>query len=151
MKRLFMLLTPMLLILGGSRSIEPGYASAVSEVEAPVIVELFTSQGCSSCPAADRLLSKLKKTSSKVIPLSFHVSYWNYLGWTDPYSQEAFSKRQRLYARTLRSSVYTPQMVFNGSSECVGSSAAQVDHNIREALETKTTNKIALKLNRQGK
>ena len=120
-----------------------------SDLETPVIVELFTSQGCSSCPAADRLLSKLKKTSSQVIPLSFHVSYWNYLGWTDPFSQEAFSKRQRDYARNLRSSVYTPQMVFNGSSECVGSSAAQVDHNIRQALKVKPTNTIALEINRE--
>jgi hypothetical protein len=90
------------------------------------IVELFTSQGCSSCPPADRLLTKLAgdpRYQGRVIPLSFHVDYWNYIGWTDPYSSQRWSDRQRQYAaKTFRSNrIYTPQVVVNGRTECVGS------------------------------
>lgn len=78
------------------------------------VVELFTSQGCSSCPSADKLLSELSKKEN-VLALSFHVSYWNYLGWKDPYSNEQYTERQRDYARVLHlRSIYTPQMIVNG-------------------------------------
>ncbi len=117
-----------------------------------VVVELFTSQGCSSCPAADQLLSRLKSSGqSKVIPLSFHVAYWNYLGWEDPFSDERFSKRQRNYARYLRSSVYTPQMIFNGARECVGSSKSKVDYNVEQSLRVKPSHQVDLKLHRDGR
>src|SRR5262245_36467384 len=76
-----------------------GQPAPLAVDEGPVIVELFTSQGCSSCPPADRLLSKLAKAGEsggrKVAPLSFHVDYWNDLGWTDPYSAPAWTERQR--------------------------------------------------------
>src|SRR5690348_11228611 len=90
----------------------------------PVVVELFTSQGCSSCPPADRLLSKLgedPRFAGKVLPLSFHVDYWNSIGWQDPFSSARWSARQNDYARAFRSDrIYTPQTVVNGTSECVG-------------------------------
>ena len=104
-----------------------------------LVVELFTSQGCHSCPPADRLLSNLvseAETEGKTIfPLSFHVDYWNYLGWKDPYSQSAFSERQRRYAKQLGSNVYTPQMVFNGASEAVGSRPKKVKKQLKKAVK----------------
>lgn len=90
-----------------------------------VIVELFTSEGCSSCPSADRLLSEIvdeQQSDVEVIGLSFHVDYWDYIGWKDPYARKEFTQRQRAYATKLRSyQVYTPQMVVNGKHEFVGS------------------------------
>ena len=89
-----------------------------------IVVELFTSEGCSSCPPADRLLSSIineEHSEAEVIGLSFHVDYWNYIGWKDPYSDASYSKRQRAYANKLISSVYTPQMVVNGTHRFVGS------------------------------
>lgn len=100
----------------------------VTEVPAEkpfVIVELFTSEGCSSCPSADRLLSEIvdeQQSDVEIIGLSFHVDYWDYIGWKDPYARKEFTQRQRAYANKLRSyQVYTPQMVVNGKHEFVGS------------------------------
>lgn len=103
------------------------------------VVELFTSQGCSSCPPADRLLSKLAQDpryQGKVIPLSFHVDYWNSIGWQDPFSSARWSERQRAYAgRVFHSNrIYTPQVVVNGHSECVGNSEGEVLGRIGDAL-----------------
>lgn len=87
----------------------------------PVIVELFTSQGCSSCPPADKILAQLA-TRTDVVPLSFHVDYWDELGWPDPYAKEAWTSRQRQYARALGDrSVYTPELVVGGAVGMVGS------------------------------
>ena len=103
------------------------------------VVELFTSQGCSSCPPADRLLSKLAQDSryqGKVIPLSFHVDYWNSAGWQDPFSSARWSARQSAYAgRVFHSNrIYTPQVVVNGHSECVGNAEGEVLARIGDAL-----------------
>lgn len=84
------------------------------------VVELFTSQGCSSCPAADRLLGKYSGKEN-VFVLSFHVDYWNKLGWKDPFSNADFTERQRMYSKKLNADVYTPQAVVNGQKEMVGS------------------------------
>lgn len=94
--------------------------------EAPVLVELFTSEGCSSCPPADDLLLEIHQAhaiaDAEVLVLSEHVDYWNRLGWVDPFSSAQFSDRQKGYAaRFGRSSVYTPQMVVDGREELVGS------------------------------
>jgi hypothetical protein len=95
--------------------------------EAPVVVELFTSQGCSSCPPADAFLTDLARQRRDVLPLAFHVTYWDSLGWKDPYSLEAATVRQREYARHLgeEDGVYTPQMVVDGATGFVGSSRSQ--------------------------
>jgi hypothetical protein len=91
-----------------------------------VIVELFTAEGCSSCPAADELLKEmadiLTKENKNVIGLSFHVTYWNKYGWVDPYSKELFTDRQKKYvARLNLPQLYTPQAIVNGEKEFVGS------------------------------
>ena len=101
--------------------------------EPPVLLELFTSQGCSSCPPADRLLGKLAQRED-VLALSFHVTYWNYIGWTDSFASEATTARQYAYAKSFgRPSVYTPQMVIAGASHEVGSDAAAIERAIAAA------------------
>ncbi|MEM7658828.1 MAG: DUF1223 domain-containing protein [Bacteroidota bacterium] len=106
-----------------------------------VVVELFTSQGCHSCPSADAnlraLVAEAEQTGVQLIPLAFHVDYWNYLGWKDVFSEEAYSLRQRAYAQHLGSGVYTPQMVFNGSSECIGSRKGETRSLIQQALQSR--------------
>jgi len=90
------------------------------------VVELFTSQGCSACPPADRLFGELAARDD-VLALSFHVDYWDYTGWRDTFAKPEFGKRQRRYAKHFhRNSVYTPQIVVNGTSEATGSDRAAV-------------------------
>src|ERR1700761_6678484 len=101
-------------------------ATSAYAQEAPVVVELFTSQGCSSCPPADAFLSDLARQRRDVLQLAFHVTYWDSLGWKDPYSLDAATARQRAYARHLRDDgVYTPQMVVDGATGFVGSNRSQ--------------------------
>src|SRR3978361_2390475 len=84
--------------------------------EPPVVVELFTSQGCSSCPPADAFLTDLARQRPDVLPLAFHVTSWDGLGWKDSYSLDSATQRQREYARHLgENGVYTPQMVVDGA------------------------------------
>jgi hypothetical protein len=98
-------------------------ASAAHAQESPVVVELFTSEGCSSCPPADAFLTELARQRRDVLALAFHVTYWDYLGWKDPYSFDGATARQREYARHLgEDGVYTPQMVVDGTTGFVGSS-----------------------------
>src|SRR5215831_16948643 len=92
----------------------------------PVVVELFTSEGCSSCPPADDVLSKLAKEGTvggaQVIPLGLHVTYWDQLGWKDPGSLQASTDRQQDYGRGFGpDSMYTPQAVIDGRTQLVGS------------------------------
>ncbi len=91
----------------------------------PVVVELFTSQGCSSCPPADRLLAALAdEADGRVVALAFHVDSWNHAGWTDPFSNAAWTRRHAAYARALRSEgAYTPQAIVNGAVEALGTDA----------------------------
>jgi hypothetical protein len=103
------------------------------------VVELFTSQGCSSCPSADRNLTRIiadaERRGINVLALSFHVDYWNRLGWKDPYSDAAWTTRQSTYAQAFEAEgVYTPQMVVNGSEQFVGSDVEQSDRVIAESL-----------------
>jgi hypothetical protein len=98
-----------------------------------VVVELFTSQGCSSCPPADRVLADLAREPD-VIALSLPVDYWDYLGWKDTLASPAFSARQRAYANARGDrQVFTPQMVVNGNVSCVGSDRAQIGRSMARA------------------
>jgi len=116
----------------------------------PVVVELFTSQGCSSCPPADAYLGELAKKPG-VIALGFHVDYWNYIGWTDPYSLKLAAERQRDYARHLGLHyVYTPQMVVNGAAEGVGSEPDKIAPLLRDAARGAPALALALALERRG-
>ncbi len=101
---------------------------------APVVVELFTSQGCSSCPAADALLTELARTDAGLLALDMHVTYWDRLGWRDPFGLTAATGRQRDYnARFGLEGVYTPQMVVAGQHQAVGSDRAAVRDAIARA------------------
>ncbi|WP_373330722.1 DUF1223 domain-containing protein [Salmonirosea aquatica] len=134
MKWMFLL---SLVTVGSLAFLKPG---EVEKPEPVAVIELFTSQGCSSCPAADRLLSKtisnLNTKDPKILALSFHVDYWNHLGWADPFSDKAYTRRQYEYAKVFHSkSVYTPQMVINGTREIVGSNEANLKNALQEAAK----------------
>jgi len=112
---------------------------SLAAVKRPVIVELFTSQGCSSCPPADAYLKTLKDQPG-VVALSYHVDYWDYLGWRDTLGNAEFSQRQYDYAKSRGDkNVYTPQTIINGGKHFVGSQRAQVSSGIDAARsETET-------------
>lgn len=108
-------------------------APAVAEND-PVVVELFTSQGCSSCPPADRLMHDLAKRDD-VIGLALHVDYWDYIGWEDEYADPDHTLRQRAYARQGgRAMIYTPQMVINGQQDIVGVQSRELERLINAHL-----------------
>jgi hypothetical protein len=111
------------------------------------LLELFTSEGCSSCPQADDLLNKIQTEANDkpIYVLAYHVDYWDRLGWKDKFSAAAWSDRQRTYARWLQSgSIYTPQIVINGNTECLDWDATTLQGNITHALSTSTDVTIAL-------
>lgn len=123
-------------------------AQAPAAAQNPVVVELFTSEGCSSCPPADALLVKLSQQQSKngspVILLGEHVDYWNYIGWTDRFSSKQFSERQSEYASALHAQVYTPQMIIDGQDPFVGNNAADVNARIAAAAKKPKPAQVAL-------
>jgi hypothetical protein len=114
-----------------------------------VVVELFTSEGCSSCPPADELLGRLRQDLSakniQVIPLGFHVDYWNSLGWKDRFSSAEFTQRQEQYTHALKvDGPYTPEMVVNGEVEFVGNDAGQAQRTIRQQASELETAQIKI-------
>jgi hypothetical protein len=101
------------------------------------VVELYTSQGCPACPSADVLLSELADQPG-ILALSFHVDYWDYIGWTDPFANEVYSQRQQRYLEQLRLPyVYTPQMVVDGKLHASGNRQLEVETNIERARDLK--------------
>ena len=131
-----------------------GIAASASEGDSriPVVVELFTSEGCSSCPPADRLLAKLLENqpveSVEIIGLEQHVDYWDRLGWRDPFSSSQFTARQSVYGSVFRlSSIYTPQMVVDGTHQFVGSERRDaLDSIAAAARQPKATVDVAVSL-----
>lgn len=126
-----------LVLLIGALLLVAGPTEAARE-DSLVLVELFTSEGCSSCPPADRLLSELLEKQPvagvTIVPMSFHVDYWDRLGWKDPFGDPSYSQRQRAYAGLLKSdSVYTPQMIVNGVTGFVGSDRGAANQTIARA------------------
>lgn len=122
-------------------------AASADEARPRVLVELFTSQGCSSCPPADALAGQLAERADVVV-LSFHVNYWDYIGWTDPFATEDTTGRQYGYAKALRqTNVYTPQMVIGGVTHVVGSDAPRVMSTI-ETVRTRAPHAPAIAIKR---
>ena len=118
----------------------PGKDRAEQRSAGPVLIELFTSEGCSSCPPADALLQELDKTQpvngARVVVLSEHVDYWNHLGWRDPYSSRFFTDRQESYVRHFGlASPYTPQIVVDGTTQFVGNDLQQAGQAIEKARQ----------------
>jgi len=120
---------------------QPESVENSSAVRQPVLVELFTSEGCSSCPPADKNLAFLEKqqpvAKAEAITLAFHVDYWDRLGWKDRFSSPLYSRRQEVYSQALKiGSNYTPQMIVDGREEFVGSDSGMASKEITKAIET---------------
>jgi hypothetical protein len=117
--------------------------------ERPVVVELFTSQGCSSCPPADAYLRELTKDRRDVLALAFHVTYWDRLGWKDPFSLPAATQRQDVYGRRFGDGSYTPEIVVDGAASMVGSDRRDVGSAIENAKRNGRT-AAAVSVSRNG-
>jgi hypothetical protein len=133
-----------LALLIAACTLSPAFAA-----DNPVVVELFTSEGCSSCPPADALLVKLSQMDSanapEVLVLGEHVDYWNYIGWTDRFSSPQFTSRQRGYAQHFGlASPYTPQMVIDGQRQFVGNDSAEAARDIAAASKNEKPARITL-------
>ena len=113
----------------------PGAPVRADGHRSPVVVELFTSEGCNSCPPADAYLGELAKRPG-VLALSWHIDYWDYIGWKDPFAQHEFTLRQRAYEHALAQPyIYTPQMVINGHLQGIGSERDEIERLIAEARQ----------------
>ncbi|HTJ57985.1 MAG TPA: DUF1223 domain-containing protein [Devosiaceae bacterium] len=113
-------------------AVAPADASEIKS-NPKAVLELFTSQGCSSCPPADALLKTLQQRPD-IIALAYHVDYWDYIGWTDTFGSKANTERQRAYAESWDSNnIYTPELVVNGAKDVVGSRKAEVESTVQQA------------------
>ena len=122
--------------------------AGVAKADETVVVELFTSQGCSSCPPADKFLHKLAARDD-VIALALHVDYWDYLGWKDAFASPANTERQRAYARAKgERTIYTPQMVVGGVDHVVGSRGMKVAELVQKHADQKMP--VSVQLQRSG-
>jgi len=128
------------------------YTNRVMNGKGFALLELFTSEGCSSCPPADELLAKVQKElkDKPVYLLAYHVDYWNRLGWKDVFSSPAYSKRQMAYSRWLNAQVYTPQLVVNGNTELVGSDEPALRKAVSWALSAAPLATLSLQAQLQG-
>ncbi len=127
-----------------------GAEAADGRATSKPVIELFTSQGCNSCPPADSILGSLIQ-SNKVIALSFAVDYWDYLGWKDTLASPRFSNRQRAYAKSRQDGqVYTPQLVVNGSAHVVGSDKSAIDEAIAKTQQARSARDVGLKVWAEG-
>ncbi len=136
------------LALSAASLISPQTAFAASPH--PVLIELFTSQGCSSCPPADKLAGELVDDPNNIV-LSFNVDYWDYLGWRDTLAKPEYSQRQYDYAKARGDgAVYTPQMVVNGSTHAVGSNKRDVAQRIDDGRKQSLLADINVKLTKQS-
>jgi hypothetical protein len=116
------------------------------------LVELFTSEGCSSCPPADEAIGRLKGWKNNVYVLSFHVDYWNYLGWKDVFSNASYSSRQQEYGDLFHlNSIYTPQIIVNGKTQFVGSDESRLRETIESSLKETPKTFIHLKVQQPDK
>lgn len=145
------LLVGCLFLLTGCQGPDSGAADARTPDDTPVVLELFTSQGCSSCPPADALLSQFRAEKTihgrEVIVLSHHVDYWNRLGWTDPYSRPEASDRQEYYANKLKArGLYTPQIIVDGRQEMVGHNESKIRKAIAESKTVPDTIPVTLQI-----
>lgn len=136
------------LVIGTFAALAPQVAAAA---ERPIVVELFTSQGCSSCPPANAFLNELSKERSDVLALAFHVTYWDYLGWKDPFSLQTATDRQARYGQRFGDGSYTPEIVVDGSSGLVGSYRDEVNKAIAKARSAITTAADVRVVARDGK
>jgi hypothetical protein len=129
-----------------------GSAGAAEVPRAPIVLELFSSEGCSSCPAADEVLAQLDAAGevggTPVLALELHVDYWDYLGWRDPFSSAELTARQERYAHWLGRRSYTPQLVIDGQTEVLGSNRGRALAAIRAAAQRPSP--TAVQLRRQG-
>jgi hypothetical protein len=135
-------------------TVEPTAQRLPAPAAEPIaVIELFTSEGCSSCPPADRLLRDLAaRNDARLFPLAFHVDYWNRLGWRDPFSDAAYSQRQRAYARAVGTGrVYTPQMIVNGQREFVGSRRGEAERAIQQTLDVPVAATVDLRTILEGR
>lgn len=120
--------------LVASSAVAPAHAAS----DGPWAIELFTSQGCSSCPPADKMLGRLAARPD-IVALSFHITYWDYIGWKDPFASAAATERQRAYAQALNQrNVYTPEMVFDGQAHDTGTRSGDVDQMIARLRAART-------------
>jgi hypothetical protein len=125
-----------LLVIGTLAALSAHVAAAADR---PVVVELFTSQGCSSCPPANAYLNDLSKQRADVLALAFHVTYWDYLGWKDPFSLQTATERQARYGQRFGDGSYTPEIVVDGSTGLVGSYRDDVNKAIASARAANRT------------
>ena len=136
-------------LIGPSTAADPIDPAALSASARPVVVELYTSQGCSSCPPADSFLGELSDLPG-VLALSFHVDYWDYIGWRDTFASPAHSARQRDYKHALALHyVYTPQMVIDGAHDAAGFRKHQVYDAIEDALADQQS--VAIEISADGR
>src|SRR5581483_5517407 len=132
-------------LLAASMIFLSGHAYA-ADTGHPVVLELFTSQSCSSCPPADALLKQLSASDPNLLPLSFHVHYWDYLSWKDTYSSPVYTDRQKAYAQALgQNGVFTPQLIVNGTTSVVGSNENDVERAIAAARRMPPAVNVSLK------